>query len=453
MPAFWDRFLKENTQQTVGLRLSCKKNTTRALVKSAGCCTTEVMDHAQEKSEAVDEDRLEEQEKQQQKQQQQQQKEQKEEGSLDANIERLNKKLGDELGEELDLKGLRDKYKDLPAPSVRFAECRQEKETGAAYFKSKDFKEAAECYERAIKVIENEWEFTAMDAREAKELRVVCNSNAAQCYLNLKRYFAARKKCDAALDIDDEHAKTLYRRGIANSNLSAFDSARKDFQRALALNPENKHVKKELKRLDSKVEKHKRKEKRVYEKAFQKLDGVFSENRDTLENYEGMNTFERCFNVLGKIVETYFGHSWPWFCTTMPLIVIVGKVIGRPLGIGSDFSSRIVSSCIFLLGGLFQIRQAQRKKFLLPSWISDSVREWASWASGGISVMLAWSLGLSQSRKELSFVSKVAMAYVLIMSSIGAVKDDATGGDSMQHRALKAGSVLLLLLLLGQHSL
>jgi tetratricopeptide (TPR) repeat protein len=363
----------------------------------------------------------------------------------------------DLLGAELDLGKLREKYADLPAPSARLASARASKDAGGACFGRKDWAGAAEAYSAAARGLENEWDFTATDAREAKELRVVCHSNAAQCRIRLKSYFEARAACDAALAIDDEHAKTLYRRGLANAHLAAFDSAKRDFGRALALDPDNKFVKKELKRLEARVDKHRKKEKRVYEKAFQKMDGVFSEHREGLEEFEkpGAGAFARWFGWVGKVVERHCGHAWPWLGVGMPLAVVVGRFLGRPLGVGTTLSSRVVCSCLFLLGGVLQLRWSQRKQHWLPGWLGDGVQSGAAWASGGLSVLLAWSLGLSRSNRELSFVSRVAMAFVLLASGSAALGDvgaEGSGGERKLRRAAKASSVLLLLLLLGQHS-
>ena len=362
------------------------------------------------------------------------------------------------LGPELDLGKLREKYADLPAPMERLAAARAEKDAGGACFQRKDWKGAAASYDAAAAALENEWDFTAMDAREAKALRVVCHSNAAQCRIKLKEYFEARRACDAALAIDDEHAKTLYRRGLANTNLAAFDSAKRDFRRALALDPDNKFVKKELKRLEMRVDKHRKKEKRVYEKAFQKMDGVFSDHREAgLEDFEkpGAGAFARWFGWVGKIVEQRCGRAWPWIGIGMPLAVLAGRLLGRPIGIGTELSSRVVCSCIFLLGGMLQLRWAQRKRHWLPGWFGDSVQGGAEWASGGLSVLLAWSLGLSRSERELGFVSRVAMAFALLASGTAALGEgvaDGSGGKRKLRRAAKASSVLLLLFLLGQHS-
>ena len=366
------------------------------------------------------------------------------------------------LGNELDLGKLREKYADLPAPSARLDEARACKDRGGMRFVAKDFEGACDCYKEAVEAIANEWDFTAMEVAEAKKLRVVCHSNAAQCHLKMKRYFEARCACDAALEIDDEHAKTLYRRGMANANLAAFDSARRDLRRALALDPDNKFVKKELKRLETRVASHKKKERRVFERAFQKMDGVFSENREEEEDFErpGAGTFARCVGWIGKTAEALLGQSWPWLGTAMPLTVVMGRfMIGGDAGsdypvlafFGSGIAARAVCSCMLLLSGVLQLRWAQRKRHWLPDWFGgDDVRNWAEWASGSLSCLLAWSMGLSRSDRELSFVARVAMAFVLLASSSAALGE--RGGERKLRKAAKASSVLLLLLLLGQHT-
>ena len=68
-------------------------------------------------------------------------------------------------------------------------------------------------------------------------------------------------------------------------------------------------------------------------------------------------------------------------------------------------------------------------------------------------MLLAWSFGLSRSSRELRFVSRVAIAFVLLVSGSAALGEgEGSGGERKLRRAAKASSVLLLLLLLGQHS-
>ena len=68
-------------------------------------------------------------------------------------------------------------------------------------------------------------------------------------------------------------------------------------------------------------------------------------------------------------------------------------------------------------------------------------------------MLLAWSMGLSRSNRELKFVSRVGMAFVLLLSGSAVLGEgEGSGGERKLRRAAKASSVLLLLLLLGQHS-
>ena len=119
------------------------------------------------------------------------------------------------------------------------------------------------------------------------------------------------------------------------------------------------------------VDKHKKKEKRVFEKAFRKMDGVFSDNREAEEDFDkpGAGTFARWFGWLGRATEQRFGDTWPWLGAVAPLIPLAGRSLGQPLGIGSEASSRMACSCVFLLGGLLQLRWAQRRHWL-PGWLN-----------------------------------------------------------------------------------
>ena len=355
----------------------------------------------------------------------------------------------------IDLQGLRDKYADLPAPRVRLGRAVTCKDAGKACFLRKDYEAAAAQFQFAVDAVENEWDFTASDAREAKQLRVLCHSNRAQCLLHLKRPFEAKKCCDAALEIDDEHAKTLYRRGVAQSRLGAFESARKDFRRALALEPDNKFVKKEMDKLAKRVEAHKVKEKRIFEKAFRQMDGVFSNGREEEAAAARGGLLEQWFSRAERLTLTYA----PWAGTCLPLAVLAAQAAGWTGSVtagaagASNRPSRLVCSCLFFVMGWLQFRWAQRGSWMsalwaLPVWLHAAVR----WGSAGLSSLLALALAASRSRVELALVARVAIAYVAVVSAAAVAGEERGARNNLRERGLRAASVVLLLALLRGHA-
>jgi tetratricopeptide (TPR) repeat protein len=341
---------------------------------------------------------------------------------------------------DISIDDLRKKYADVPHPEVRLTKARECKASGNAAFKKKLFDAAALFYQEAIDAIENEWDFTAFDAQHAKELRVVCHSNFAQCMLNVGKHYEARKSCDAALEINDEHAKTLYRRGLAHACLSAFEAARKDFKCALALEPENKNVQKQLNKLQKKVEKHKMKEKKIFKKAFENLDGVFSENRDS-----DVHWMERWM----RWAENHLQMYGPWIATLLPLCVFGGKFTG--VAFSGTMASRSVCSLVFLMVGYLQLRWSHKRRGAwLPSWLP--YREPVSWVSGSLSVLLSWTIMMAKNSAELTLASKVGIVVVLCGGGIAALGEETTASKRVQDRGLRASSILMLLALLTRHA-
>lgn len=61
------------------------------------------------------------------------------------------------------------------------------------------------------------------------------HSNRAQCYLKLKEYEKAYQDADAALKSDQNHLKSIQRRGTAAYYTQRMRTARKDFAHALSI--------------------------------------------------------------------------------------------------------------------------------------------------------------------------------------------------------------------------
>ena len=103
-------------------------------------------------------------------------------------------------------------------PSDSGATAQAEREAGNACFRKKQWAQALEHYTKAI-------------ALSSVADQHVPRANRAAVYLELKQYDAALQDCDAVLQEHPNHAKALYRRGLAHQALSDFDRALADFQR------------------------------------------------------------------------------------------------------------------------------------------------------------------------------------------------------------------------------
>ncbi|KAF9363425.1 RNA polymerase II-associated protein 3 [Mortierella sp. NVP85] len=74
--------------------------------------------------------------------------------------------------------------------------------------------------------------------------------NRAMALLKLGRFTEVERDCTLGLELDNKNVKALWRRGIARRSLGKPDDARKDFETALKIEPNNKAVKEELAKLE-----------------------------------------------------------------------------------------------------------------------------------------------------------------------------------------------------------
>ncbi|KAI9317232.1 hypothetical protein BX666DRAFT_1943668 [Dichotomocladium elegans] len=136
----------------------------------------------------------------------------------------------------------RDKGKQaaVPLPRQKPAEkALAEKEKGNTCFQKQDFRQAIVHYGRAIE----------LDPSQA-----VYFVNRAMAYLKLQMYLEAEADCTRGLALQATNVKALWRRGMARRALGRSEEARRDFEKALEIEPDNKPVKDELNRLPNPVQ-------------------------------------------------------------------------------------------------------------------------------------------------------------------------------------------------------
>lgn len=97
----------------------------------------------------------------------------------------------------------------------------------------KQFKEAAEKYQRAIDNL------ATHTSAQSATLRTSCQSNLASCYLQLEQWDDCVTQCDAVLRADPANRKAFYRKGQAEAALGRFDDAVRDLARALEMSPDS----------------------------------------------------------------------------------------------------------------------------------------------------------------------------------------------------------------------
>lgn len=146
------------------------------------------------------------------------------------------------------------------------------KDSGNHYFKTGDYASAKRKYRKAMMYIEHfteDYEFAENeDSEMGRKYAVPIMLNLAACALKTKDFDEAIEKCDDVLSLDEKNTKSLYRRGQAYYGLKEWDLAISDFNKALAIEPENKGILKELNTVKKTRTEHKNKEKAIYAKMF-----------------------------------------------------------------------------------------------------------------------------------------------------------------------------------------
>ena len=119
------------------------------------------------------------------------------------------------------------------------------KRQGNAHFKDGDMALAAHAYREGARLLDDLDGPTAA-AAPARALRVALLTNLSAAYHRQGEYRGARDAASQALDVAPANAKALYRRAAAARALGDPDAARRDLTAALAVDPGNGAVRKEL---------------------------------------------------------------------------------------------------------------------------------------------------------------------------------------------------------------
>jgi tetratricopeptide (TPR) repeat protein len=103
---------------------------------------------------------------------------------------------------------------------------------------------------------------------QVKKVKLSLHSNMALCYIKLEKHDNALQSCNEALALDPTNAKALFRRASVHHHHRKFDLAMKDLEKAEALSPDDKAVKKLKRLVDHEILKQKKKEQAMAKKMF-----------------------------------------------------------------------------------------------------------------------------------------------------------------------------------------
>eukprot|EP01028_Stygiella_incarcerata_P009096 TRINITY_DN4204_c0_g1_i1.p1 TRINITY_DN4204_c0_g1~~TRINITY_DN4204_c0_g1_i1.p1 ORF type:complete len:280 (-),score=88.54 TRINITY_DN4204_c0_g1_i1:87-926(-) len=105
-------------------------------------------------------------------------------------------------------------------------------EKGRKLFGEGAFARAAKRFEKVLEVFDRPLSLTEEQVVQRNELRLSANLNLSICHLKLDNHDGVIRNCTDALEIQPDHVKALYRRGIARMKVGRFVEARSDLERA-----------------------------------------------------------------------------------------------------------------------------------------------------------------------------------------------------------------------------
>ncbi|GLU10316.1 hypothetical protein SLE2022_271320 [Rubroshorea leprosula] len=147
----------------------------------------------------------------------------------------------DKQAEQQEQKGV-DSYEDAlnddELKQKALAQVNDAKLEGNKLFGNGQYEEALLQYEIALQV--------APEMSDSVEIRSICYSNRAICFLKLGKYNETIKECTKALELNPSYIKALVRRGEAHQKLEHYEEAIVDMKKILELDPSNDQARKAI---------------------------------------------------------------------------------------------------------------------------------------------------------------------------------------------------------------
>ncbi|GMI97567.1 tetratricopeptide repeat 1 [Hibiscus trionum] len=135
-----------------------------------------------------------------------------------------------------------DALNDDELKEKALAQANDAKMEGNKLFGNGQYEEALLQYEIALQV--------TAEMPSASEIRSICHSNRAVCFMKLGKYGETIKECSKALELNPSYLKALVRRGEAHEKLENFEEAIADMKKILELDPANDQARKAIRRLE-----------------------------------------------------------------------------------------------------------------------------------------------------------------------------------------------------------
>lgn len=145
------------------------------------------------------------------------------------------------------------------------------KEKGTRYFKANEYNLATKMYQKVVSFLDFTDDFKGDLKPERDSLTLSADLNLALCYLKLNQYVEAKAECNKALELSPKNEKALFRRGQAHLALASPESAIKDFQAVLEIEPKNSAAAKNIAICNAQIKKQLAKERKLYANMFDKF--------------------------------------------------------------------------------------------------------------------------------------------------------------------------------------
>lgn len=149
----------------------------------------------------------------------------------------------------------------------RLDRAQHHKEKGTELYQKGVLDFAQDRYEKALSYLKDMEPATDLPGELAtryQKLKCQCFLNLAACHLSGDEFDKVTENCTAALELEPDNVKGLFRRGQAYAKLNQYEKAKDDFTKAQSLDKDNKAVTKQLHLVNSKMQK----EKQMYQKMF-----------------------------------------------------------------------------------------------------------------------------------------------------------------------------------------
>eukprot|EP00268_Persea_americana_P006182 TRINITY_DN12201_c0_g1_i7.p1 TRINITY_DN12201_c0_g1~~TRINITY_DN12201_c0_g1_i7.p1 ORF type:complete len:131 (+),score=41.21 TRINITY_DN12201_c0_g1_i7:146-538(+) len=124
---------------------------------------------------------------------------------------------------------------------------------------------------QAARYVEYDHSFSDEEITKANALKISCNLNNAACKFKLGDYDETSRLCTKVLDLDPYNVKALYRRSQSYLRASDFEKAEEDLKKALSIDPNNRDVKVEYKKLKEKQKEHDRNQAKMFGTMFSRM--------------------------------------------------------------------------------------------------------------------------------------------------------------------------------------